>query len=65
MTKKQKNLNDARIQRLYSLRCSGIQINIMDIGKVFKVAEAGIAANMDDAQLGDVIHAYVNQIRQN
>jgi hypothetical protein len=63
--KAQKKKDDARIQRLYTARCSGIQINIMDIGKVFKVAEAGIVAGMDDATLGDVIFAYVNEIRQN
>lgn len=65
MTKKQKKLNDSRINRLYSQRCSGVQINIMDIGKVFKVAEAGIVAGMDDQQLGDVIVAYANEIRMN
>jgi hypothetical protein len=65
MTKKQKKLNDARINRIYGQRCSGVQINIMDIGKVFKVAEAGIVAGMNDQTLGDVIVAYVNEIKTN
>jgi hypothetical protein len=64
VTKRQKKLNDQRIQRLYSARCSGIQIDIMDIGKVFAVAEAGIVAGLDDQGLGDVIFAYVNGIRK-
>jgi hypothetical protein len=65
--KKQKKLNDARIQRLYGQRCSGIQIDIMDIGKVFKVAERAMAQQPDisDEQLGSEIAAYVEQIRKN
>jgi hypothetical protein len=56
---------DARINRVYAQRCSGIEVNIMDIGKVFKVGQQAIAEGADDAALGDRIAAYVETIRQN
>jgi hypothetical protein len=45
MTKTQKIL-DRRISEIFSRRCSGIAIDIMDIGKVF---EAGRRAAREDA----------------
>jgi hypothetical protein len=65
MTKKQKKLNEQRISRIYGQRCSGVQVNVMDLGKVFKVAEDGIAAGMGDEALGNVIAAFVETIRKN
>jgi hypothetical protein len=59
LTKKQQKINDARIDSAYRARCFGIQINLMDIPKVFKVGEAAIAEGADDATLADRVHAYV------
>lgn len=56
---------DARIDRLYNQRCSGIQINMMDIGKVFAAGYAAIADGADDTVLGDRIAAFVETIRKN
>lgn len=54
---------DATIERLYRQRCSGIEINIMDISKVFKVGHAAIAAGLDDSAVGDAIYDFVQTIR--
>lgn len=66
-TKQIAKLNDARINALYCQRCSGVQINVMDIGRVFKVANQAIVQqpDIDDADLGDEIVAFVNTIRCN
>ena len=64
MTKHNRAL-DKRIASLYSHRCSGVQINIRDIGKVYAVARQAAATGGDDQQVGDAIAAYVQTIRQN
>ena len=63
--KQQAKLNEARVNRAYSTRCSGVQINVMDIGKVFKEGEKAIAEGADDQVLGDRIAAFVETIRHN
>jgi hypothetical protein len=63
--KQQKKINENRIQAAYQAGCSGIQVNLMDIGKIFKVGETAIAEGADDAVLQQRIRTFVDSIRQN
>jgi hypothetical protein len=58
---------DKWIERLYYKHCSGIQINIMDIGKVFDAGTRAIAENprITEDQLAKVIVDFVQTIRKN
>ena len=40
---------DRQIEQLYYRHCAGIQINVMDIGKVFAAGRAAHAAGQDIA----------------
>lgn len=63
MTQKQlKKQNDSRIERAYYANCSGIAIDIMDIGKVFRHGDELIAAGADDAALGKGLLEYVKTL---
>jgi hypothetical protein len=64
-TKKEKKAIKDRVSRAYYATCSGIQINVMDISRVFEVGEAAVAAGLDDEMLGKAIHAFVETIRVN
>ena len=61
--KKATALIDSRIERAYRAQCCNIQINLMDIPKVFKVGRDLIATGADDAALADGVRAYVETIR--
>jgi len=65
MTKKEIKARDARIQKAYLATCSGIQIPILDMPKVWKVGIASIERGADDATLGADIRSFVETIRVN
>jgi hypothetical protein len=65
MAYRRKNPHDRRIEHLYGLHCSGVEIDIMDIGKVFKVANEAIDQGATDEELAEVIVAFVETIRKN
>jgi hypothetical protein len=56
---------DSRVEQAYYASCEGIQINIMDIGKVFKVGREAIRDGVDDALLQSTIRKFVDQIKKN
>jgi hypothetical protein len=64
MTKAEK-IAEKRVERAYYASCSGIQIDIMDIGKVFAFGQLKVAEGEDDAALAASIRAYVETIRKN
>ncbi len=53
---------DAEITRLYTQNCSGIQIDMMDIPKVFAEAKKARAEGRD---MKDAIVSFVQKIRKN
>lgn len=67
MKKLSRKQRELRINRLYGQRCSGVQIDIMDIGKVFAAAERAMdqQPEISDEQLGNEIAEFVETIRKN
>lgn len=56
---------DFAVDTAYRATCSGIQINILDIGKVFDVGRASYHAGDDATTLATKIRAFVETIRVN
>jgi len=57
-----KNRAEKRIDAAYRKRCCNIQVDVMDIGKVFKLGHELIAQGADDEALAAGIHTYVQTI---
>ena len=62
LSKREKKRRDKLIESTYYATCSGIEIGLMDIGKVFA---AGHKALAEGANLAQTIVAFVETIRQN
>jgi hypothetical protein len=62
---KAEKVAEARVDRAYRATCCGIQVNIMDIPKIFAFGRIKVDAGEDDAQLAASVRAYVETIRQN
>lgn len=56
---------DKRVEAAYYATCSGIQVNIMDIPKVFAEGRKAVAEGLDQDALAARILAFVQTIRQN
>jgi len=63
--KREQEKIDKRVERVYYATCSGVQIDIMDIPKVFAVGRKAIEAGADDDELALAICKYVATIRKN
>lgn len=63
MARRKPNAADALIERAYSSTCSGIQINVMDIGRIFDHGRKALAAGADFTSLQSSIRSFVETIR--
>jgi hypothetical protein len=64
-SRKKKDPTDARIEKAYYRTCSGVQINIMDISKVFDHGRKGVETGADDETLGVELRRFVDTISLN
>lgn len=65
MTKREKNRIDKRVEQAYYATCSGIQIDMMDIQKVFNVGRECVRDGVDEDMLRSTIRKFVETIRKN
>jgi len=63
--KRRKDAQDKIVERAYYATCSGIQINVLDIGKVFAFGRLKLDAGEDFDALKSSVHNYVETIRKN
>ncbi len=61
----QKKLDEKRVEKAYYKVAQGVQIDMMNIPKIFKVGEKAIAEGADDAALEKAISDFVETIREN
>ncbi len=57
--------DDKRIDVAYRATCSGIQVNMMDITKIFDHGRKLCEQGLDDLALATGVRAFVETIRQN
>ena len=62
MAKTSEKKLDKLIDEIYRRRCSGIEINIMDIGKIFNAGRTAFRAGLD---MEAAIVAKVEELRKN
>ena len=65
MTKAQEKKLDNRVAKAYYRTCSGVQISVFDIGKVFKAGRDALLAGADEAGLEAAVVDIVASIRKN
>ncbi len=65
LTKRQEKALDKRVEQAYYATCSGIEICMMDISKVFKVGREAIRDGVDEDLLRSTIRKFVETIRKN
>ena len=63
MSRRKPNAADALIERAYYSTCAGIQINVLDIGRVFAHGRQAIAQGADFSSLQSSIRSFVETIR--
>lgn len=62
---KAEKLIDLRVGAAYRRTCCGVQINMLDITKVFAVGKKAIIAGVDNVELDRVVKTFVDTIRLN
>jgi len=63
--RKNDKATDDRISRAYYGNCSGVQVSILDIPRIFAEGRRAIAEGADDVMLAARIVAFVDTIRCN
>lgn len=63
--KKQKKQIDRRVELAYYATCTGVQISILDIPKVFAAGRKAVAEGVDEDGLKTAIIEFVETIRKN
>lgn len=58
-------LKDRRIERAFYKSCSGVQINVFDMPKVFRAGRLLVDEGLTDEQLAEGVRAFVDTIRRN
>lgn len=65
MARKSRKAIDRRVEQAYYRTCEGVQIDIMDIGKVFDVGREAVHSGADEPELEEAIVQFVATIRKN